>query len=257
MNILLIRNIFSNLGDEAMLRCEIEEIKNLTPKSTLTILTDNPEIIRRKYEVDTDYSDAVLNTPFSDPSHRLIHKQLNKKTGTNKMGKLLSDLTEKTILPYHIMLFVKNAHRLHKKTFLLPFPEHHRKLLRHIQRADLIIGGGGLIPSIKGIYLPKKALYQAIQILEKPLILHGQSILPSIEPEILQIPKKIILRDHSVSRRNIKRTGAAEENLIDGVDPAFTLQTKSLSDFPDSEILKFISQPFIALNLRGWKKNDF
>lgn len=257
MELLLIRNVFSNLGDEAMLHCEIMELKELTPRIKLTVLTDNPATVEKNYAVNAGFSDAVLATPFSAPSLRLVHKGLLNRSGKNNFSKALSVLSSKSILPFFCDTFVKNARRLKAGKTLLASPAHHRELLRRIQGTHLIIGGGGLVPSIREIYRPKKALYEAARILEKPVLLHGQTILPEIDPDLVKNINKIILRDSRLSRQNALRLGAEEENLISGLDPAFFLETHTAKDFPQGEIAEFIREPFIAVNLRDWKKADY
>src|SRR5688572_26170647 len=100
MEVLLIRNVFSNLGDEAMLHCEIMELKELTPRIKMTVLTDNPATVEKNYAVNAGFSDAVLATPFSASSLRLVHKGLLNRSGKNNLSKALSVLSSKSILPF-------------------------------------------------------------------------------------------------------------------------------------------------------------
>ena len=72
--IILIRNIFSNVGDEAMLGCEIEEIREAFPNFRLQVLTDDPSRIAQLYQVETDFSDTVLTTPFANENNRIDDK---------------------------------------------------------------------------------------------------------------------------------------------------------------------------------------
>ncbi len=258
--ILLIRNIFSNIGDEAMLCSEIDEIQRSFPNAQLTVLTDDPQRIRDNYKVETDFSETVLTTLFSKKSNRFIHNNLlaSKKSLKNSLSKSISNLSTQSLLPLNCRLFVWNSYRLRRQKRIIGLQPPQKKLLEQICKADIVLGGGGLIPSIKGIFLPKVALYKSLSALRVPFILHGQTVLPDKRAdEVYCKAERVLLRDQNLSRKNALAFGVSEENLVEKLDPAFFLPIVSLENLLDSDTLKFVNEPFIAINLREWKSQNF
>jgi polysaccharide pyruvyl transferase WcaK-like protein len=257
--ILLIRNIFANVGDEAMLCCEIEEIRRFLPNFRLKVLTDDPERIKQLYTVETDYSDTVLTTPFTRPNQRFVHNNLlaNGNSLVNVLNKRISGLTTGVMLPLMCRRFVSHSATVNDSSYRPRLPAHQQNLLNNLKSARLVIGGGGLIPSIKGIFLPKVALYQSLPRLGVPYILHGQTVLPeSGAEEVYRNAARVLLRDHQRSKQTAVGFGAAAGNLIEKLDPAFNLAPADEKSIP-AAILDFLRRPFLAVNLRGWKARNF
>jgi polysaccharide pyruvyl transferase WcaK-like protein len=257
--ILLIRNIFSNVGDEAMLACEIAEIRRAFPLAALKVLTDDPPRIARLYKVEADFSDVVLTTPFSREKNRFVHNNFLKNDGSlkNSLSGPISDLSTRFLLPMLCRRFVAVSRMTKSARSRVLLPEHQQKLLNDLNSARLVIGGGGLIPSITGIFLPKRALYKSLSALGVPYILHGQTVLPEGGAEaVYRSAARVLLRDREFSRQTALKFGAAPENLIEKLDPAFDLAAAP-EERLDSDVLRFIQKPFFAVNLREWKNGDF
>jgi polysaccharide pyruvyl transferase WcaK-like protein len=260
LKILLIRNIFANVGDEAMLCCEIDELRHSFPTANLTILTDNPQRIGAVYNIETDLSETILTTPFTSESLRLIHYNLleNRKSLKNSISKPISKLSTQSLLPLNCQLFVWNSYRVKQQKRTIGLRSDLRQLLDRLAQADLVIGGGGLIPSIPGIFLPKVALYKSLSILGVPFIFHGQTVLPQTgAEEVYRMATKILLRDRNLSRQHACAFGVSEQKAIEKLDPAFYMPIVDLQNSLNLETLQFVSQPFIAINIREWKNINF
>ncbi|MGR3319939.1 MAG: polysaccharide pyruvyl transferase family protein [Candidatus Anammoxibacter sp.] len=262
--ILLFRNLFKSIGDEAMLEADIERIKSLFPEDQLTVFTDNPIEISKKYNVATEFSEISLSHPFHRKNIYRLRSILSSK-GRICQGISISSyvvaIVSRIFLAVSCRLFVWNAKRLSmQKSVVFQFSLQ-KRLLQFLSNADLLIAGGGLLPSLPLVFIPRKTIYRAASILNIPVILHGQSMPDNQQLAVpLRDVTQIVLRDHELSYKTAMKLGVSKERLHLGVDPAFFLKPAPEEDVDAvfKEIrFDFTKESFIAVNVRGWKTKDF
>src|SRR5262245_34699682 len=82
-HIVLLRNVFDNLGDAAMLECEIDALQRHLPRARLTVLSDDHRLAARFPGTTWDQSDIVLGASVRPTTRRIVRAAL--RTGaTNR-----------------------------------------------------------------------------------------------------------------------------------------------------------------------------
>lgn len=259
--ILLARNTFANAGDEAMLARELQRLRDRFPGSEPTLLTDDPEGAARRHGVDARPSEVVLGRPIGTARTARVRRALRSEDDGSPViaavERWLHGPVARAYLALSCRAFVRSAARRAAGRRTIGLPSHQRELLDTVAEADVILGGGGLIPSLPTLFRPRAALYRAAAELEVPVVLHGQSVLPDDRAaEALRSVDRIVLRDDTVSRRNARRMGVADDRLVHGIDPAH-----GLAPAPWEEVVERLEGPasdvrageFLAVNVRGWE----
>jgi polysaccharide pyruvyl transferase WcaK-like protein/glycosyltransferase involved in cell wall biosynthesis len=225
--IALARNVFGNLGDEAMLQCEIAGLRAAFPECELVVLTDDPAAVQRRYGVAAELSETALSHAFGAWAVRSVRAAMGTTGPRSAAGRLLVAFAARAGMPYlraSCRLFVWNAARLARGGRPLLLVPSHARLLRIVASSDLLIGGGGLIPSLPQVCGPKLALYRAAALLGTPVVMDGQTVLRGVgAAAAYRSAACVVLRDREASRWAALAMGVDEARLVDGVDPAFAL----------------------------------
>lgn len=259
--ILLARNTFANAGDEAMLTCELARLRERFASSEITLITDDPEEARRRHRVDARPSEIVLGHPVGTGAVQTVRDALTADGGPSPLARaakrLLIGPVSRAYLSWSCRRFVRSARSFGAGREPGRLPDHHRSLLTTLAKADVLLGGGGLLPSLPNLFMTRSALYRAADLLDVPVVLHGQSI--PADPRtatVLRRASRIVLRDDSVSRRNALELGVRPEKLLLGTDPADGLEPAAWNDVRsriDSREPAPTPGGYLAVNVRDWK----
>lgn len=115
---------FHNIGDEAVLRCVTEQIRHALPDAELTILSNDPEDTREKYQVNS-------------VPRMCIRQVIRALWGTDMLvsggGSLLQDVTSRNSILYYLMIIFL-ALLFRKRVFIYSqgIGPIHGKLNRHL-----------------------------------------------------------------------------------------------------------------------------
>lgn len=128
-----------------------------------------------------------------------------------------------------------------------------RVFWEQVALADLIISGGGLIPAVAHIEWARSNTLRRCREMNKPVILHGQTIYRENDPEApYRWATCIVVRDAGESRRRAESCGVPPMAILDGVDPALLLpaaEPDRLNEFLSRNALR--PGQYVAVNLRS------
>lgn len=259
--ILLARNTFANAGDEAMLARELQRLRDRFPEAALTLLTDDPEGAARRHAVDARPSEVVLGRPTGPtrtaPVRRALRSERDGSAAIAAVKRWLYGPVTRAYLALSCRAFVRSAARMAAGRRPIGLLGHQRDLMETLAEVDVVLAGGGLIPSLPALFRPRAALYRAAAELGVPVVLHGQSVLPDDRAsEALRSVDRIVLRDDGLSRRHARLLGVAEDRLLDGVDPAHGLAPaawEAVVERLDGPASAVRPGAFLAVNVRGWE----
>ena len=206
MQIALLRNLFRNLGDEAMLACELAAIRARLPSSSIVLLVDEPTEAASSFAASTAHSDIVLMRPHSGAGVPSALKKSASGLPVAAWRTLMIGAFEQRMLPRALV------------------PRSIAELRNQLAAADVVIAGGSLLPSQRALYETREAVFRTLARLGKPLVLSGQSLYPFAgRAAPYRLATRIVLRDDCFSRAHGIAAGLRDQQLVDGVDPAFAL----------------------------------
>jgi hypothetical protein len=134
------------------------------------------------------------------------------------------------------------------------FPSAVRAFREQLEQADIVISGGGLIPSLPAIYAARHVVFRWLKRMGKPLVLSGQSLYRFEDrPAPYLLADRIVLRDDIFSRHHALAAGMQQSQMVDGVDPAFCLSPAKKVDI-DRALANIGVEPddrFLAVSLRS------
>jgi polysaccharide pyruvyl transferase WcaK-like protein len=224
----LLRNVFQNTGDEAMLAAEIAFLRHRFPHLPLHVLTDDPHAVSARYRVSASYSDAALLNPWPSGA-------------PSKSPRILRFLRNRFFLPPQCRRFLRHAAEGGSS-----LPASQQTLLDTLHRSRLLIAGGGLVPSVSHVETVRRTLLKASSSLQIPYLLHGVSIFRASQsyPPYANA-HSILLRDPAGSATNALSCGVPTQKLVDSFDPVFC------SPFPQLPAPLTPAEPFAAVCLRS------
>jgi polysaccharide pyruvyl transferase WcaK-like protein len=231
-----------DIGDEAMPRADIRNLRTRLKDIDIVMLSPNPEYTR-------DYHGERSVHDVDDLGYR-------RNSGTR--GKLA--FASRTLL--FLAGALAERHGLHMRMW----PEA-RAVLDEIHSADVLfnVGGGNLNSLIPGELYKKCTSYVAAKILKKPVILSGQTIGPLARGSdtiyarfCLSRVDLITLRDRETSRQRLRAAGVSGPLVVDAADDAMTVPQVPRDQALD--VLKSIASPtwwdnrsslLVAMNVSG------
>jgi polysaccharide pyruvyl transferase WcaK-like protein len=235
--IALLRNVHANLGDEAMLECEIAALRDLGAR--LVVLTDDPEAVSSRYAVQAEYSDVCLLNPWHGKATRVADRAA---WSFPPLARLARGARHRFVLPHQCNRFLLGA----------DLPGAQARLRAILDEAQVIVSGGGLIPSVPHMERIRTTVLEAAHAKGTPVIFSGQTIYrrgDSAAP--YRFGTHLVTRD-SRSRDNAISCGFPEARIVDGVDPAFLLPAA-----PEAETSDLLARyglggvRFAAVNVRS------
>ena len=242
--IALLRNVHRNLGDEAMLACEISMLRERFG-GNLIVLTDEPDRVRACYGVEAAYSDVTLINPWQGAAAGAAERTLWAAPRVAAIGRFLR---HRFVLPRIRRKFLTEA----KRTDAHRFPGEQLRFFQELAGADVVVSGGGLIPSVAHMEAARSAALEAVWALGKPVVLHGQTIYRRNDPAApYRFARTLVTRD-STSKENALSCGFDDARIVEGVDPAFSLPL-SRPDATEAMLTKIGlgGARFAAVNIRS------
>jgi polysaccharide pyruvyl transferase WcaK-like protein len=252
-HVVVLRNTFDNLGDIAMLECEIEALLQNLPTVRLTILSDDSRLKKRYPQLTWGPSDIVLSSSLSGRA---------LAAGRSSASMLPSPL--RRVASCGISAASHRHRRRSLDRFLLAaqqlaagqtpprMPASQDEFLRTLHSAHIVVGGGSLIGANPAVSDPRRTVYHALRILNVPYVLHGLSLTDTWDDDNpYRGAALVVVRDHRHSRRQALRLGVAEDRLMEVIDPAFAIRPAPVADTAEL-YRRFGLEPgrFLALNLR-------
>lgn len=236
-------------GDEAQLTTPLIYLKKFIPDADFLALSYDPRYTSEFHKVESDYWLQHYLFAFPNPSRSIIAKLCKALVISLRASKLLL-----------------NAWLLGKtgKTILLNNGE--RRLLNILKDADLLfnVGGGNLNSLMRADLYGKGLTYLVCKILDKPVILSGQSIGPfngwldkRMAKFTLNKVNVITLRDATASVHALKDIGVTKPIIRETADDAILLPAISQEEANDVFLKENIEQdsPLIGINLCGSLKD--
>lgn len=243
LNVVLLRNVHRNLGDEAMLACEIDELRRFCGEG-LTVLTDEPDRVARQYGVRAGYSDVTLINPWRHTGSSRVEQRI---WSFPAVARPLRFLRNRVVIPQWRNRFLR-AVTQNTEDWVGAQAE----FVNTLRSASAVVMGGGLVPSVQHLESARIAVLRALKHWDRPVILHGVTVFRRHQPDAAyRLASTILTRDHA-SVDNSRSCGVPAESIIEGVDPAFALAPAS-----EAETTAFLEQAgigkmrFAAVNARS------
>jgi coenzyme F420-reducing hydrogenase beta subunit/polysaccharide pyruvyl transferase WcaK-like protein len=200
-----------DIGDESMPHSDIIHFrKRLGEKLEILMLSVNPDYTS---EYHRERSAADIKSIGMTSESGLTNKIYNILAGVRMV-----------VFLFGTYLFANDIHiRLWPSAF---------NALREIASADLVfnVGGGNLNSIIPQEFYKKGITYIAARILDKPVVVSGQTIGPFstiadrlFARYVLNKPQMITFRDKEISYRRCRKIGVKKPVLLDTADDAMTL----------------------------------
>ncbi len=252
--VVLMRNVFDNLGDAAMLECEIEALQRHLPEASLTVLTDDRRLAPRYPQVAWGEGDLVIGTP-APPRARTAVRRVLAGSGAGPWRRVTGRVWNALATPYRrrsVRRFTDAATRLTSAAGVSGLHGRTRHLLDTLRSASLVVGGGGLIGAVPAISEPRRALYAALRALGVPYVLHGVSFTDAWADDTYAGAALVVVRDRSHSRARAVASGVDDRVLVEAVDPAFALAPAGDRDVAETlASLGLERGTFLAVNVRA------
>lgn len=250
--LILLRNSFSNLGDIAMMEAEIRALLQHIPEAHLTVLSDDHRLAGQFASVQWGEGDLVLSGPASARTRAAARWAL--ASSPRWIGKVAGRALSRSAATYRthsVARFLEAARRLARGESPPSLPPTERQLLDALRRADLVIGGGGLIGRIPAIADARRALYQALRDLRVPYVLHGLSLTDDWNDGTYSSASLVVVRDRRTSLKRALECGVPETRLLSVIDPAF--MTKPPDVEPALQPLGLSPGRYLAVNVREFE----
>ena len=256
---------YKDLGDEAHLTAVLANFRKLLPDAKFVVLSDNMIDSRNYFKEETEYS---LGYYLSQPLLSKSKSQDLNGTTTKKHGildQVKRVLTLSSINPKfmgYALLLLFNAKRVknNKKTILLPSDLKH--FLGVLRRSDLLfnVGGGNITSVWRPVMQCKFLTYLLCRLMEKPVILSGQTIGPFFgrvdkffaRCSLNQV--NLITLRGKFSVENLRSIGVTEPLIMLTADDATTLASadpKTVGEIFSEEKIDCSHHPFVGLNVNG------
>lgn len=250
--IVLLRNTFDNLGDVAMMEAEITAIRQRIPEAQLTVLTDDFRLAGRFPDVEWGESDVVLMGPSPRGRRKAVRRALlAAPVWINKAAGVGLAWAASMYRRRAIARFAAAADHAAGGESRPPLRRREGRLLDTLRRADLVIGGGGLIGRIPAMSEPRRAIYRALRAMRVPYVLHGLSVSDDQTDESYSGAALVVVRDRGLSMARALASGVSPERLMSVIDPAFTVTLPGESGaLARLHSLRLERDRFIALNVR-------
>ncbi len=250
-HVVLVRNTFDNLGDVAMLACELDALRRYAPGARVTALSDDRSLCAQFPEVTWGEGDLALS-PAVPQTARAIARRAQPQSSRIRAaaGRAWSGFAA----PYRrrsIQRFTGAAERLAAGDASTGLPARPRRLLESLRSADLVIGGGALMGSVPAVSDGRRAVYRALRALGVPYVLNGVSLTDPWTDGTFSGAALVVVRDRLFSAARALQCGVPPERLVEAVDPAFALPPADADQVRATlESLALASRAFLAVNVR-------
>jgi polysaccharide pyruvyl transferase WcaK-like protein len=250
--VVLLRNTFENLGDIAMLEAEISALLTYVPEARISVLTDDQRLTGKFPYVTWGEGDLVLSDSMGSWARSTVRRALVAAprwiaAPANRYLSQKSARYRQQSIHRFVSVAGSNAARMHGR-----LPAGQSRFLDHLKRADLVIGGGGLIGQIPSICQPRRVVYEALRALRIPYVLNGLSLTSVWGDATYSGAALVVVRDKRSSKPRSMQCSVNQERLLCVIDPAFPTQPPSVADI-DTQMEANGVQPnrFLAVNLRA------